>query len=92
MFIVYVLINPDDRLYVGQTGNLHERLAMHKSGQAGWTRSRGPWRLAHTESYATQGEAMKREKALKTGRLNQRLRQLIQSHYPTVERVLPRKD
>ena len=92
MYHVYVLKNDEGRLYVGHTDDLDRRLAEHQAGLSRWTRSRGPWRLILSECYATRSEAMKRQKALKSGRLNQELRAKITEHGSTVERVLPRKD
>jgi len=48
--------------------------------------------LVLNESFATRSEAMKREKALKSGRLNQELRAKATAGDSTVERVLPGKD
>ena len=85
MYYLYVLVNPSGRIYIGQTDNLDYR-------EGGWTRTRGPWELFLHENYATRAEAMRREKALKSGRLNQELRRAIAQRGSTVERVLPRKD
>src|SRR2546426_656575 len=71
---VYVLRNPQGRLYIGQTRNLERRLAQHESGEARWTKTRGPWQLVLKEVYPSRAEAMRRERALKSGRLNQELR------------------
>jgi predicted GIY-YIG superfamily endonuclease len=43
-------------------------------GVSRWTRSRGPWDLVHSETFATRREAMARERSLKSGRVNQELR------------------
>jgi putative endonuclease len=74
MFHVYVLRNDAGRLYVGQTSDLPQRLAAHQEGRSRWTRGRGPWHLVLSETYITRAEAMRRERALKSGRLNQELR------------------
>ncbi|MGE3074240.1 MAG: GIY-YIG nuclease family protein [Dehalococcoidia bacterium] len=74
---VYVLRNPDGRLYVGHTADLTRRLEQHSNGESRWTASRGPWELAHTEDFDSRAAAMAREKALKTGRANQELRDLL---------------
>ncbi len=92
MYHVYVLKNGEGRLYVGHTDDLKRRLAEHQAGRSRWTRARGPWSLVFSEPFATRAEAMKREKSLKSGRLNQELRSSIASPESTVERVLPRKD
>lgn len=41
-FFIYVLRNPDGRLYIGFTTNLEKRLRQHQEAKAGWTRTRGP--------------------------------------------------
>ena len=51
VYFVYVLRNPAGRLYVGFTADLPERLRRHQAGEAGWTRSRGPWTLVHQEQF-----------------------------------------
>jgi len=68
MFYVYVIRNQDGRLYIGQTNDLERRLEQHQLGLGGWTRLRGPWTLVQTEEFETRGEAMKRERQLKSGR------------------------
>ncbi len=86
MFYVYVLYSPQfDRIYIGQTDNIGNRLERHNSGKVKSTNAYMPWELVHYEKFATRSEAMKREKELKShkGRdyirknlLNGRVRQL----------------
>ncbi len=68
---VYVLANPDDRIYIGQTDDLTHRFGQHNDPDDHLTRHTkrisGPWRLIHAESLPTREEALKREKALKSG-------------------------
>jgi len=95
MFNVYVLTNRQGRLYIGYTEDLATRLKRHEAGDSRWTSSRGPWRLVLHEEYATRSEAVRRERALKSGRRNQELRAKLaggQAEGREVERVLPRKD
>ena len=48
--------------------NLFERINRHLEGRGGeWTRKHKPIRLIHFEEYATQEEAVKREKHFKSG-------------------------
>ena len=75
MFTVYVLTNPAGRLYVGQTRDLTRRLVEHRGGLAGWTTRRGPWKLVLHETFATRGQAMQRERVLKSGRGRRWLRE-----------------
>jgi putative endonuclease len=77
MFHVYVLRNPDGRLYIGSTSELDARVRQHQAGEAGWTRMHGPWELVHTEAFATLAEAVRRERQLKGGRANSELRRRL---------------
>ena len=81
MFVLYVLANPERQLYVGHTNNLTRRLQEHSMGLSRWTSARGPWILVHQESFETRAEAMKRERALKQGRLNQELRASLRTKF-----------
>ena len=67
MFKVYVLYSDTGRkIYIGYTSNLEHRLLSHNElGKKGWTIRFRPWRLIHTETFATKEEAMLREKQLK---------------------------
>lgn len=43
------------------------RLIEHNAGKCRYTSGRRPWTVLHVEEYATRGEAMRRERFLKTG-------------------------
>jgi putative endonuclease len=77
MYYVYVLQNTNGQLYIGFTANLDERLKRHQEGKAGWTHSRRPWELVHHETFTYRQEAMRRERQLKSGRANQKLRTML---------------
>ena len=77
MYTVYVLRNLEGRLYVGQTADILRRVRQHQEGDAGWTRSRGPWELVYTEQFPDRASAVRRERDLKRGRMNQALRRLL---------------
>ncbi|MEK7353658.1 MAG: GIY-YIG nuclease family protein [Chloroflexota bacterium] len=72
-YFVYVLRNPEGRLYVGFTTDLSRRILQHQNGEAGWTRGRGPWKLVYHETFTYRLEAMRRERNLKRGKTNQDL-------------------
>ena len=68
MFWVYVLKNPTGKFYVGQTGNLADRLSDHNktdSVEGHFTRKNGPWELVWREAHSSRGSAMKRERQIK---------------------------
>jgi putative endonuclease len=68
MFYTYVLKSKkDNKLYVGCTGDLKNRLKEHNNGQAKSTCNRLPLELVYYEACLNKESALKREKQLKTG-------------------------
>ncbi|MDR9365676.1 MAG: GIY-YIG nuclease family protein [Balneolaceae bacterium] len=67
-YTVYTLYSPDyDKIYIGYTSDLDSRMRSHnEKGTKGWTVKYRPWKLVFTEKFETKGEAMKREKELKS--------------------------
>jgi len=70
MFTVYVLYSEvHDKIYVGFTSNLSQRLLSHNElGTKGWTIKFRPWKLVYKEEFQLKGEAMQREKELKSAK------------------------
>ena len=82
---VYVLRSTSSGyLYIGHTLDLHRRLAEHNRGDSRWTRNRGPWELVYCEIFLTRGEAMARERQLKSGQGRDWLRGLIHRGNPDI--------
>ena len=65
MYYVYVIKNKDNKLYIGYTSNLVQRLKEHNEGKSEHTKKYLPWRYVYFEGYADQNEATDREKKLK---------------------------
>lgn len=66
MYYVYILKCKDKTLYTGSTNDIEKRLEVHNTGKgAKYTRGRLPVKLLYNESFATKGEALKREMAIK---------------------------
>ena len=66
MFYVYVLKSQQTKsLYKGQTENVVNRLKEHNNGKVKSTKPYRPWKKVYLESYGSEIEAMRREKALK---------------------------
>jgi putative endonuclease len=67
MHFVYLLYSKDfDSFYIGYTKNLEVRLDQHNSGLTKSTKAKKPWVLVYSELFATQLEALKRERFLKS--------------------------
>ncbi|MDQ7778805.1 MAG: GIY-YIG nuclease family protein [Planctomycetota bacterium] len=80
---VYVLEGNDNRLYVGSTRQLQERLESHKMGRVRSTKGRRPVRLVHQEEYDTYTEARRRELYLKTGTGRNWLSRILETRQET---------
>jgi predicted GIY-YIG superfamily endonuclease len=83
MFHVYVLENPQGRLYIGHTDDLERRLNQHncpegKQHLGKYTHKNGPWELLGHESFNTRPEAMRREKQLKSWKSPSKVRVLFE--------------
>ena len=69
MFYVYALYNiKNDKIYIGQTGNIDKRLAEHnnKLGNHFTAKLDGEWILIYKEILNSRTEAIKRERQLKS--------------------------
>jgi putative endonuclease len=71
MFHVYVVRNPDGKIYIGQTDQLPIRIQQHNDPAHTLTRTtkrfRGPWKLIYSETAASRKAALMRERSLKSG-------------------------
>jgi putative endonuclease len=66
MWFVYILRCVDASFYVGETGDVAKRLALHNEGRGGaHTAKRRPVELAFVEEHATRATAIVRERQLK---------------------------
>lgn len=68
MYTVYILKNPQGKIYIGQTSDLEKRIREHNISGVGYTSKHRPWILIHTEEFETRSKAMNREKYFKTGK------------------------
>ena len=73
-YVVYVIVNQDNMMYIGQTNNLADRLVRHNSGRNKSTKNRGPYTLIYSEEFESRAEAMQKEKVLKMGQGRQWLK------------------
>jgi putative endonuclease len=72
VYYVYVILNEiKDKIYIGYTGDIDQRLKRHNgllpTKQRSYTKiNNGNWKIAYKESYNTKTEALRREKYLKS--------------------------
>jgi putative endonuclease len=66
-YFVYILKSKKHkRYYVGSAEDIKRRVETHNSERARWTKRFQPWSLVYSEEFELRGEAMKREKYLKS--------------------------
>ena len=68
MYFTYVLRSlKDNKLYIGFSDDLKNRIEEHKAGKVKATKSRRPLKLVYYEACLVKLKATKREKYFKTG-------------------------
>ena len=66
MYSVYgILSESNNRVYIGQTKDVNERLKQHNNGYVKSTSTDVPWRIIAIELFSTREEARWRERQLK---------------------------
>lgn len=66
-YTVYVLFSSkDEKLYVGCTSNLQDRMRRHMTGQVVTTKNRRPLELIRSEFFDSKADAFNRERFLKS--------------------------
>ncbi|OGL25925.1 excinuclease ABC subunit C [Candidatus Saccharibacteria bacterium RIFCSPHIGHO2_01_FULL_49_21] len=81
-YFTYVLRSKKDgKLYTGYTHQLRKRLEEHNQGLNRSTKGRGPFELIYFEGCLSEGEALKREKQLKSGHGKRYLKNRLGASY-----------
>ena len=65
------------RYYVGQSLDVHARVAYHNANYSLSLKNRGPWKLVYTEQYATRSEAVRRERQIKSWKDRRMIEKLL---------------
>ena len=66
-YFVYILLSKkDNKLYVGCSHNVSERITEHNSGKVSATKNRRPLVVIYTEEFKDKSEAFNRERYLKS--------------------------
>lgn len=80
---IYILECADGTLYTGISPNVEQRIANHEKGKgARYTKGRGPFTLVYTEQKKTKGEALKREREIKSLRREEKLKLIAEIPKP----------
>ena len=67
MYYVYFIKSLKNKdLYIGSCENVETRIQKHNNGYVRSTKAYRPWKLMGQETFITRGEAVRREKFLKT--------------------------
>jgi putative endonuclease len=89
MYVYAVFNRENNKIYIGQTGNLEQRLRLHNSREfkgSYTSRFSGNWGVVYREEVKTRTEALIREKQLKSYRGREFIKNLI--HSPVALRQL----
>ena len=83
MHHVYILKSAiAKRHYIGVTSNIAQRLENHNRGSTRSTKPFRPWVLVYSEAFGSRGEALRREREIKSYKGGDAFRRLISKHIP----------
>ena len=82
-YVVYILYSKlYGKTYTGMTSDLITRFHFHNSKSTkGFTLRYRPWIVIHVEFYEAKGDALKREKELKSGKGREWVKANILNHF-----------
>ncbi len=84
MYYVYILQSlKDDKLYVGYTNDLRQRLTTHNQRKNFSTAPRAPFSLIYYEAYINKNDVKTREKFFKTGWGRGYIKKILKNYYLT---------
>ena len=83
-FYMYILYSSlKNKYYIGFSwDDLVERIRKHNSNHKGFTGNTGDWKLVYKEKFQIKGEAMKREKEIKSWKSRKMIVKLIGLKHP----------
>lgn len=71
----------DNKLYIGYSRNLKERIKYHNNGKVEATKNRRPFELIYYEAFKNQQDATNREKFYKTGWGRNHLKKILNNYF-----------
>ena len=77
-YYVYIIYSESvDRYYIGSSSDLEDRLRRHNSAHRGFTAIAQDWIIVYQEVFASNSEALKREKEIKSKKSRKYIEALI---------------
>ena len=77
-FITYIIKSESiDKLYIGYTANINQRLEKHNSKASKWTERGVPWKLVYLKEFDTKHDAIVYEHYLKSLKNRKYLEKII---------------
>jgi putative endonuclease len=78
-YFVYILISTKcDKYYIGYSGELEKRIYEHNHKKGGkFSKTCSPWELVYKEGFASRGEALRREREIKSRKSRKYVEALI---------------
>lgn len=85
MFYVHILRSKKDpnRIYIGYTTNLEQRINKHNEGSVQSTKPYYPWSLIFYEAYLSKKDAKRREQYFKTTKGRKALKLMLRDSLRT---------
>lgn len=84
-FYVYILFASDNKLYIGYSTDLRQRIKSHNAGRVTSTKHRGSLKLIHYEYFINKADAKAREIFLKSGAGHEQINQFLKRTLPQLK-------
>jgi putative endonuclease len=82
MFYVYILYSIfSGKYYIGSCDNIETRLSDHNSKRVRSTKFFVPWKIVYKEVFKSRGEAVIRERQLKSWKSRKAIEGLMKKHF-----------
>ena len=79
-YTVYILRSETNgSYYIESTADLNERLQRHNQGRSRYTKRGMPWKIVHTEQFATRAQATQRERQIKKRKSREYIEALVRT-------------
>jgi putative endonuclease len=78
MWIVYIIESEKTGyFYIGYTRDVNRMVREHNAGKTKMTRDKGPWKVVNIQKFATEQEALAREKQMKAWKAHETVKRYV---------------